>query len=145
MLSVQCLIQLKSFESQTVKNFKALFHLLLIFSLTVVPAVFPCQLETLIELGDRIVTERPVCRCCGKPATKLCTHCRVKYCSKVSSLSFIMSKTLIIRSARRMIGSSEVIGRNAWPQRSCGNGVNFIGTSPMDPNLRWRYKHMREK
>lgn len=44
------------------KNFQGhLLHLFLIFSLIVVHAVFPCQLETLIELGDRIVMERPVC------------------------------------------------------------------------------------
>src|SRR5579859_932827 len=74
------------------KNFQGhLLDLFLVFSLTV-PTVFPCQLETLIELGDRVVLERPVCRYCGKPATKLCTRCGVKYCSKVSPLSFIMSK-----------------------------------------------------
>ena len=124
------------------KKFQGTFPSFLIFSLTVVHAVFPCQLETLIELGDRVVMERPVCRYCSKPATKLCTRYRAKYCSKMSSLSFIMSETLIIRNARRMIGNSEVICRNAWPLRSCGNGVHFIGINPMDLNLRWRYEHI---
>jgi len=122
------------------KNFQGhLLHPSFTFSLTV-HTVFPCQLETLTQLGDRVVMERPVCRYCGKPATMLCTRCRVIYCSKVSPLSFIMCKTLIIRSVRRMIGNTEVISRNAWPLRSCGNGVHFIGISLMDLNLRWRCK-----
>lgn len=72
------------------RNFQGhlLHHLFHLFA-DIVHTVFPYQLENLIDLGDRVVLERPICRYCDKLAKKSCVHCGMKYCSKASSLIFI--------------------------------------------------------
>lgn len=54
-------------------------------------AVFPCGLNTLIALGDYVVTESANCKACGKPAKQSCSHCNVHYCSKVHLCGFLLT------------------------------------------------------